>query len=192
MMMMGRPQGRGAGGRPQAGQRGGPFMGLSAPVERSKDFRGTLRKLLARLRSERLVLAVVVVLGSISVAFSVIGPKIAGNAMNVIFDGVVGRTLPAGVPKEQIIASLRASGRGQFADMLAATNAVPGVGIDFAALAQILALAVVVYALASHGRRRTSWPASRSGPSTACDVRSRRSSRGCHFGTSTATPTEIF
>ena len=149
MMMMGRPQGRGAGGRPQAGQRGGPFMGLSAPVERSKDFRGTLRKLLARLRSERLVLAVVVVLGSLSVAFSVIGPKIAGNAMNVIFDGVVGKTLPAGVPKEQIIASLRASGRGQFADMLAATNAVPGVGIDFMALAQILALAVVVYALAS-------------------------------------------
>ena len=149
MMMMGRPQGRGPGGRPQAGQRGGPFMGLSAPVERSKDFRGTLRKLVARLRSERLVLAVVVVLGSISVAFSVIGPKIAGNAMNVIFDGVVGRSLPAGVPKEQIIASLRASGRGQFADMLAATNAVPGVGIDFAALAQILALAVGVYALAS-------------------------------------------
>ena len=149
MMMMGRPQGRGAGGRPQAGQRGGPFMGLSAPVERSKDFRGTLRKLLARLRSERLVLAVVVVLGSLSVAFSVIGPKIAGNAMNVIFDGVVGKTLPAGVPKEQIIASLRASGRGQFADMLAATNAVPGVGIDFMALAQILALAVGVYALAS-------------------------------------------
>src|SRR5437870_11042197 len=69
--------------------------------------------------------------------------------MNVIFDGVVGKTLPAGVPKEQIIASLRASGRGQFADMLAATNAVPGVGIDFMALAQILRLAVVVYALAS-------------------------------------------
>ena len=62
MMMMGRPQGRGPGGRPQAGQRGGPFMGLSAPVERSKDFRGTLRKLLARLRPERLVIAVVVVL----------------------------------------------------------------------------------------------------------------------------------
>jgi len=124
-------------------------MGLSAPVERSKDFRGTLRKLLSRLRAERAVLAFVVVLGSLSVAFSVIGPKITGNAMNVIFDGVVGRTLPAGVPKEQVIASLRASGRGQLADMLAATNAVPGVGIDFAALAQILALAVVVYALAS-------------------------------------------
>src|SRR5712691_10210908 len=150
MMMMGRPQGRGPGGRPQPGQRaGGPFMGLSAPVERSKDFRGTLGKLLSRLRSERPVLAVVVVLGSLSVAFSVIGPKITGNAMNVIFDGVVGRTLPAGVPKAQIVEALRARGQGQFADMVAATNAIPGVGIDFTALAQVLALAVLVYVLAS-------------------------------------------
>ena len=53
-MMMGRPQGRGPGGRPQAGQRGGPFMGLSAPVERSKDFRGTLLRFVNQiLRSPR-------------------------------------------------------------------------------------------------------------------------------------------
>jgi len=124
-------------------------MGLSAPVERSKDFRGTLGKLLSRLRSERPVLAVAVVVGSLGVVFSVIGPKITGNAMNIIFDGVLGRTLPAGVPKEQVIESLRARGQGQLADMLAATNAIPGVGVDFAALAQILALAVLVYAFAS-------------------------------------------
>ena len=147
-MMMGRPQGRGPGGRPQAGQRGGPFMGLSAPVERSKDFRGTLRKLLARLRPERAVIAVVVVLGTLSVVFSVVGPKITGNAMNVIFDGVVGKLLPAGVPKETAIELLRAQGKGQLADMLAATNAVPGQGIDFTALAGILAVAVLVYVLA--------------------------------------------
>ncbi|HVD52306.1 MAG TPA: ABC transporter ATP-binding protein [Candidatus Udaeobacter sp.] len=124
-------------------------MGLSAPVERSKDFRGTLRKLLARLRPERAVIAVVVVLGSLSVAFSVIGPKITGNAMNVIFDGVVGKSLPAGLTKEQAIELLRARGQGQLADVLAATNAIPGVGIDFTALAQVLALAVLVYILAS-------------------------------------------
>jgi len=147
-MMMGRPQGRGPGGRPQPG-RGGPFMGLSAPVERSKDFRGTLKKLLARLRPERFVIAVVVVLGSLSVVFSVIGPKITGNAMNVIFDGVVGKTLPAGLSKEQAVEFLRAQGKGQVADLLAATNAVPGVGIDFTALAGILAVAVLVYVLAS-------------------------------------------
>src|SRR2546423_4271761 len=124
-------------------------MCLSAPVERSKDFRGTLRRLLARLRPERLVIAVVVVLGSLSVVFSVIGPKITGNAMNIIFDGVIGKSLPAGVPKETAIELLRAQGKGQLADMLAATNAVPGQGIDFGALAGILALAVLVYVLAS-------------------------------------------
>ena len=148
-MMMGRPQGRGPGGRPQAGQRGGPFMGLSAPVERSKDFRGTLRKLLARLRPERAVIALVVVLGSLSVVFSVVGPKITGNAMNIIFDGVFGKTLPAGISKEQAVELLRGQGKGQIADVLAATNAIPGVGIDFTALAQVLALAVFVYVLAS-------------------------------------------
>ncbi|HLQ04093.1 MAG TPA: ABC transporter ATP-binding protein, partial [Verrucomicrobiae bacterium] len=141
--------GGGPGGRQQAGQRGGPFMGLSAPVERSKDFRGTLGKLLRRLRSERPVLALVVVLGSVSVALSVIGPKITGNAMNVIFEGVIGKSLPAGVSREQLIESLRARGQGQLADLLSGTNAVPGVGIDFTALAQTLARGVLVYVLAS-------------------------------------------
>src|SRR5207247_9251452 len=56
---------------------------------------------------------------------------------------------PAGVRQGRTIASVRESGRRQFAAMPAATNAVSGVGIDFMALAQILALAVVVYALAS-------------------------------------------
>ena len=148
-MMMGRPQGRGPGGRPQAGQRGGPFMGLSAPVERSKDFRGTLRKLLGRLRPERMTIAVVVAVGIGSVLLSVIGPKIIGNATNVIFDGIIGKSLPAGISLAQAIAGLRARGQDQLADVLSGTSAVPGVGIDFTLLAQILAIAVVVYAVSS-------------------------------------------
>ncbi len=145
MMMMGggrRPGG--PGGRP-----GGPFMGLGTPVERSKDFRGTLRKLVARLRPERLLLVLIVVLGSASVGLNVIGPRLAGNAMNVIFDGAIGRNLPAGVPKAVVIDQLRARGQTQLADMLAATNAVPGAGIDFGALGGILLIAVFVYAFAS-------------------------------------------
>jgi ATP-binding cassette subfamily B multidrug efflux pump len=146
MMMMGggrRPSG--PGGRPPAGG----FMGMSTPVQRSKDFKGTLRKLLLRLRPEWLTIAIVVVLGSASVAFSVIGPKIIGNATNVIFDGIIGKSLPAALTKDQAIAALRARGEQQFADMLAGTSAVPGVGIDFALLAQILAIAAAVYILSS-------------------------------------------
>src|SRR3954468_17007658 len=128
---------------------GGGFMGLSVPVERSKDFKGTLRKLVARLRPERMTILIVLILGAISVALAVIGPKIAGNAMNVIFDGIIGKQLPLGASKEQLIAGLRASGQDQFADLLSSTNVVPGVGIDFTVLGQILLLAVAVYAFAS-------------------------------------------
>ena len=144
-MMMGRPAGRG--GRP--GGPGGGFMGLGMPPERSKDFRGTLRQLLARLRQERATIAVVALLGSASVAFSVVGPKIIGNATNVIFDGVIGKMLPAGMSKAQAVEGLRARGQQQLADMLSGTNIVPGVGIDFTELAQILAVAVGVYVLAA-------------------------------------------
>ena len=56
--------------------------GARAP-ERSKDLRGTTRRLLGRLRPERTKLALALVLGVTSVAFMVSGPEILGNATNV-------------------------------------------------------------------------------------------------------------
>src|SRR6266571_2808860 len=144
MMMMGRP-----GNRPGARPGGGGFMGMGMPVEKSKDFRGTFRRLVARLRPERLTIAIVAVLASASVVFSVIGPKLIGNATNVIFEGVIGKTLPAGITKDQAVEALRSRGQSQLADMLSGTNVVPGAGVDFTQLAQILLFAAVVYLLAA-------------------------------------------
>jgi ATP-binding cassette, subfamily B, multidrug efflux pump len=95
------------------------------------------------------LLAVVAVFAIGSVAFAVVGPKIIGNATNVIFDGVVGKMLPAGLTKEQAIALLQANGKAQIAQMVSGMNVTPGVGIDFTALAMTLLLAVAVYLLAS-------------------------------------------
>jgi len=138
---MGRPVGgmiRGAGmGRP----------GLGQPPERSKDLRGTVRRLLARLRPERVRLVIVLVFGVTSVAFLVTGPKILGAATNVLFDGVVGKQLPAGVTKAQAIALLRAHGQGQIADMISGMNVIPGAGVDITQLGRILGLAALVYLL---------------------------------------------
>jgi ATP-binding cassette, subfamily B, multidrug efflux pump len=89
------------------------------------------------------------VLGIGSVAFSVIGPKIIGNATNIIFNGVVGKTLPAGITKAQAIAALKARGQGQIAQLLSGMDVTPGKGIDFNALAMVLLFAVGVYVLAS-------------------------------------------
>src|SRR6266849_4132701 len=132
MMMMGRP-----GNRPGARPGGAGFMGMGMPVERSKDFRGTLRRLVARLRPERLTIAIVVVLASASVVFQVIGPKLIGDATKVIFEGVIGKSLPAGITKDQAVEALRSHGQGQLADMLSGTSVVPGAGVDFTKLAQL-------------------------------------------------------
>ena len=84
-----------------------------------------------------------------SVAFTVIGPKIVGNATNVIFDGIIGKLLPAGVTKAQAVAGLRARGQNQIADLVSGSNVLPGHGIDFTKLGDILALAALVYVLSA-------------------------------------------
>ncbi|HKC20238.1 MAG TPA: ABC transporter ATP-binding protein, partial [Candidatus Dormibacteraeota bacterium] len=132
-------------------RRGGPgWMGMGGPPPAKLSNPGkTLRKLLGRLRPEIPRLGVVAVVGVASVAFSVIGPKIIGNATNIIFNGIVGKMLPAGLTKAQAIAILNATGRGQIAQLLSGMDVTPGKGIDFNALAMTLLFAVGVYLLAS-------------------------------------------
>ncbi|HET9849952.1 MAG TPA: ABC transporter ATP-binding protein [Candidatus Dormibacteraeota bacterium] len=119
------------------------------PPEKTRDVRGTLRQLLARLRPERMWIATSALLAIGSVAFTVIGPKVVGNATNVIFDGVIGKLLPAGVTKVQAVELLRARGENQLANLVSGSNVVPGHGIDFTRLGQILALAALVYLLSA-------------------------------------------
>ena len=140
---------RNAGGRlPARPGFGGGFGGMMPP-QKTKDLGKTLRQLLARLRPERTRIVISALLALGSVAGSVIGPKIIGNATNVIFDGVIGKSLPAGLTKQQAVAALRAQGHGQIADLVSGANVVPGRGIDFTQLAQTLELAALVYLLAA-------------------------------------------
>jgi ATP-binding cassette subfamily B protein len=125
----------------------GHMMGM--PVEKSKDFRGSFRRLLGRLRPERPRIVLVVVLAVFSVFFAVIGPKILGNAIDVIFDGFFSARLPAGSSQEQVIAGLRLEGKTQLADMLSGMHLTPGVGIDYGALSGILLLLATVYVISS-------------------------------------------
>jgi ATP-binding cassette, subfamily B, multidrug efflux pump len=137
-------------GRPGGGMARGAMMGRpgqARPAERTKDLRGTLRRLLVRLRPERAWLAVAGLLGVTSVGFMVAGPKILGNATNILFDGIVGKQLPAGMTQAQVIALLRAHGEGQLASMLAGMTVTPGVGVDITRLGRVLGLAALVYLL---------------------------------------------
>lgn len=123
----------------------GPMGGMGMPGEKSMDFRGSGKRFLTELRPERVPLVAVLVLGVASVVLAVIGPKLLGNATNLIFDGWIGGQLPAGLTKQQAIDGLRAQGQDQFADMLQGTAVVPGQGVDFTQLRNLLLVVVAVY-----------------------------------------------
>ena len=136
--------------RPAMGPgRGGPFAGMNIPAEKASNFSGSARRLLGTLRPERFWLILVLVFAVVSVALSVIGPRLLGEGTNLIFAGVVSQQLPAGVSKADVIAGLRAAGDDSKADMLGAMTLTPGVGIDFTALASVLLWALALYVLAS-------------------------------------------
>ncbi|MBQ3106224.1 MAG: ABC transporter ATP-binding protein [Eggerthellaceae bacterium] len=66
-------------------------MGRMAPGEKPKDFKGTLRKLLAYAGRFKLALAAVMVFAIASTAFSIVGPKILSEATTVLFNGIVAK-----------------------------------------------------------------------------------------------------
>ncbi len=129
--------------------RRGPHMTVGVPVERSKNFLPSAKRLLGLLRPERAALLAVLAFAVVSVTLSAIGPKVLGHATDLIFSGVVGAQLPAGVPKEEIVQGLRARGDGTLADMLSALDVVPGQGIDFGAVGRVLLSALAIYVVAS-------------------------------------------
>jgi ATP-binding cassette, subfamily B, multidrug efflux pump len=133
---------------PPAG--GGRMFGQQTrPVEKSLHFFPSLKRLLGHLAPERMILTLVVLLAVTGIAMNVLGPKILGMATDVIFTGVLGKNLPSGASKAQVVASLRAEGNVKFADMVERLNVIPGQGIDFTLLAQLLLLALVLYLAAS-------------------------------------------
>ena len=154
---MGRPGGapggggRGPGGRGPGGPGGGPpHMAMMMPTAKASNFKASFRRLLGELRPERALVGAVMVLGVISVVLAILGPKILGNATNVLFEGVVGKQLPVGVPISVIVEGLRAQGQTNLADMLAnMKNVVPGQGVDFTALGSILVAVALIYLASS-------------------------------------------
>ena len=126
-----------------------PMRMNEPPQVRSRDFKGSALRLLRRLTPQRGLTIAVILLGVGGIAVSVIGPRILGHATDLLFNGVIGRQLPAGLTKEQAIEAARARGDSTFADLLSGMNVVPGQGVDFGAVARTLALALVLYVVAA-------------------------------------------
>ncbi|WP_405967175.1 ABC transporter ATP-binding protein/permease [Streptomyces sp. NBC_00015] len=126
----------------------GRMMAGTGPDSHSLDFKVSGRRLLARFKPERFTLYAMLACVTLSVGLSVVGPKILGKATDLVFAGIVGRQMPAGASKEQVLDSMRERGEGSVADMLRSTDFTPGKGIDFGAVGEVLLFALGVFLVA--------------------------------------------
>ncbi|MFF9404021.1 ABC transporter ATP-binding protein [Streptomyces anandii] len=120
----------------------GRMMAGGGPDNRSMDFKTSGRRLLAHFRPERFTMYALVLCVVVSVTLSVIGPKILGKATDLVFAGIIGRQMPSGLTKEQVLDGMRRRGQGGVADMLGGTDFTPGKGIDFGAVGEVLLFAL--------------------------------------------------
>lgn len=69
---------------------GGPMGGMGK-VEKAKDFKGTMKKLLSYLAPYNVSLTIVIIFAIASSVFSIVGPKLLGKATTKIFVGLVSK-----------------------------------------------------------------------------------------------------
>ncbi len=100
--------------------RGGPMGGMGMPVQKAKNFRGTLFRLLGYFAPQKFLLIVVVITAILSTVFNIVGPKILGLATTKLFEGFV--------------AKLRH---------------VPGAHIDFTYIGHVLLILLVLYLISA-------------------------------------------
>jgi ATP-binding cassette subfamily B protein len=116
------PGGQGPQRAPQADMFGNrrAIGGLGVPMQKAKDFKGTLKRLIAYLKPHRAGLAIVILAGAIGTVFQVLGPKILGMATTKIFEGFVAKAAR-----------------------------VPGAAIDFEYVGRLLLGLIVLYIIAN-------------------------------------------
>jgi len=73
---------------PGGGFRGGPGGPMGMPAEKAKDFKGTLKRVLKYLKPYWWGIALIAVLSICSSLFTVISPRVQGNAITIIEQGV--------------------------------------------------------------------------------------------------------
>ncbi|MFT3943263.1 MAG: ABC transporter ATP-binding protein [Ancrocorticia sp.] len=122
--------------------------GEGAPPRKAKAFWPSTVRLLGTFHPERKPMTLVLVMIVIAVVFNTWAPHVLGDAMNVIFGGVIAKQMPEGLTSAQVIDGLRTAGENQLADMLSGMEFTPGQGIDFEELARLILIVLGMYVIA--------------------------------------------
>jgi ATP-binding cassette, subfamily B, multidrug efflux pump len=119
-----RPAGMAGFGPGRGPGRGGPMghgpMGMGAPIEKARNFRTSLKRLVGYLRPRRGALIAVFVMAILSTLFSIFAPKIMGRDTTTLFEGIVAKM-----------------------------RHVPGAEIDFASIGQIVVVLIGLYVVSA-------------------------------------------
>ena len=124
------------GNKRQGGFGGGPMGSFArGPVVKAKDFKGTLRRLLNYLKPQKMNFILVFIFAIMSTIFNIVGPKISGNAITRLVEGIVGKY----------------TAMAQNAELLKAGGSanIPVPGIDFQYIGNILLLLLGLYLISS-------------------------------------------
>lgn len=75
---------------------GGPGRHGMAPGEKAKDFKGTVKKILQYIGKYKIAVVMVMIFAACSTVFSVLGPKIMGNATTALAEGLMAKVAGTG------------------------------------------------------------------------------------------------
>ncbi|MDF3001764.1 MAG: transporter ATP-binding protein [Bacillota bacterium] len=133
-----RPAGGGPVGGPMGGRGGGPGGALGRPVEKAKDFKGSLKRLSFYLAPQKMRFFIVGILAVVSTVFSIFGPKVLGKATTKIADGVIAKY----VYLAKIQAAINQNAPASVVDHL---RQEPILLFDFGYIGKIIILMIVLY-----------------------------------------------
>ena len=123
--------------------------GNGAPTRKPRSFWPSVHRLGGLMMDFKAGLAVVLVFITGSVLLSVLAPMLLGQATNVVFAGVLSRDLPPDATQQEVVDGLRVDGRDSLADVFSTMTLVPGSGVDFGRLGQLIVLVLAMYLVAS-------------------------------------------
>jgi len=121
---------------------------------KAADFGKSFVRMIGLLGPHKWAFIFVSIMGAIGVVLAVIAPKVRVEATNLIFEGVVSRSLaeffPAGTTQAEVVAALRSSGQADQANMVAAMQDFQvGAGVDFDQLRWVVVAVLAIYVVSA-------------------------------------------
>ena len=128
--------------RPAGGPMGrGGWGAMGRPVEKPKDFKGTLKRLATYFYPQKYLLLVVLITAIIGTVFNIVGPKILGLATTKLFNDLIA--------KFKALGENAAIGKALAKNPSLHLHTVPVPGVDFNYIATVLLILLGLYVISA-------------------------------------------